>query len=203
MNKKTVATMSCLLTIGLLAGVSSVQGSSTFAVIDSNGIFTDVGLTVPVGVGATVQLIWSADNAYAPAIDGQLDAAGYLANAGDYILFQGSGTILGGWIGDFDSSTNYVSANVGGAPLPSGFVYVRIFQDGTPTSGEQYGESAIVTVVNQQTNVPPDSFDTVDASPSTGLFLNKTVSAIPEPSVLAFCGIGSMLMAYRRKMKKA
>lgn len=204
MKKIATVAMSCVLTIGMLASVDTVRASSAFDVLDSNGVFTDGTLSTPLPVGATVQVIWSADNAYAPGIAGQLDSAGYLANASDYILFEGSSSILGGWLGDLDGSTTYTSANVGGNPLPSGFVYVRVFQDGTPTAGEQYADSSLVPVINQQTNVPPDLVDVVDIAPSSGVFPNKTIAAIPEPSVLAFCGIGSMLMAYRRrKMQKA
>ena len=187
----------------MLAGVENAGASSSFDVLDSNGVFTDATLTTPLPIGATVQVIWSADNAYAPAIEGQLDAAGYLANASDYILFQGSSSILGGWLGDLDGATTYTSANVGGNPLPSGFVYVRVFQDGSPTGGEFYADSTRIPVINQQTNVPADLSDVVDIAPSGGVFPNKVIAAVPEPSVLAFCGIGSMLMAYRRKMKKA
>ncbi len=105
---------------------------------------------------------------------------------------------------DLDAAAVYTTADTGGSPIPGGFVYIRIFSDGTVNGGDTYADSALVAAVNNATNSPtPDVPDTVDIAPSSGTFLNQTVSAIPEPSVLAFCGIGSLLMAYRRKMKKA
>ena len=191
---KRLGILCCLLAC-IVSG--RVGADSAFSVFDSNGIYTDTTLTTLLPPGSLVQLIWTADQAYAPYIVGQTDAFGYLVTALDYLLFETNTTIAGGWGGDLDGSVVYSSANVGGNVLPSGYVYLRVFQDGTPGIGELYLNSALVPVVNQQTNVPPDIPDSVDVSLSEPV----SMSPVPEPASVSLVGLGLAIIARRYRAK--
>ena len=190
-------TVLALFSVIVAMGIGA-RGDSTFFFYDSWGIYLPGGSTL-VPAGSLVQLIWSADAAYHPATAGQLDAAGYLTS-GDYILFQGYTTINGGWTGDLDGSTNYVSSDVGGNPLPSGYVYGRVFNtsSSSPTAGTWFVQSTLVQVLNEQTNIPPDSPDVVDMAPSSPAVMDQQV-AIPEPGSLALLGVGAVALILRRR----
>ena len=179
-----------------------VGADSAFHVYDSSGIFTDSSLTTLLPAGALVQLIWTADNLFAPYVPGQLDDAGYFALAGDYLLLSTNTPINGGWAGDLDGGlTVYTSADVGGNPLPSGYVYLRVFEDGTPSAGEGFVNSALVPVFQQATNVPPDVPQLVDISPAPG---DGVFPTVPEPASVSFVALGLAIVARRyRAMKSA
>jgi len=178
---------------------------SAFFFVDDYGIYLNDASTL-VPAGSLVQLIWSADNAYHPAVAGKLDASGY-AESGDYILYEGSTTIDGGWVGDLDGTAVYDSSDVGGNPLPSGYVYGRVFNISssmTPTAGTWFLQSSIVPVTNEATNEPPDQPDEVNMSPGTGpgpggaAVMDQQV-AIPEPGSLALLGVGAVALILRRR----
>ena len=184
---------------GLLASImpSRAEADSQFNLADFNGIYTDSSLTTFLPAGALVQLIWTADNLFAPYVPGQLDEAGYFAVAGDYLLLSTNTPINGGWLGDLDGPVVYTSADVGGNPLPSGYVYLRVFEDGTPSAGEGYVNSALILVVQEATNVPPNVPDMVDISPGPdGVF-----PTVPEPASVSLVGLGLAIIARRYRAK--
>ena len=196
--KKIASVVSCLLIWGM---VSVVFSDSTFDFKHSQDfIYLSDGVT-PVPAGSLVQLIWTADNAYHPATEGQLDSAGYL-NSGDYVLFEGSCPYNGGWPGDLDGTAIYDETDTGGTYLPSGYVYARVFDiayGSAPTAGTWFLQSDLVPVVNEQTNVPPDAPDVVDLVPSPGSGAMDQQVAIPEPGSLALLGVGAVALILRRR----
>ncbi len=175
---------------------------SAFAFIDTYGVYLSDG-TTPVPAGSLVQLIWTSDNAYHPAVEGQLDAAGYLTS-GDYIFYQGSCPANGGWLGDLDGTAIYDETDTGGTYIPSGYVYARVFNTLTtsPTAGTWFVQSSLVPVVNEQTNTPADPLDRVDIAPTAGSgTMNQQVSAVPEPASVAMFGLGAVAVLFWRRRR--
>lgn len=196
--KKLAAVMVFMIALGFAGMVFS---DSTFNMKDTYGVFLSDGTTY-VPAGSLVQLIWTSDNAYHPAVEGQLDAAGYLTS-GDYILYQGSCPINGGWSGDLDGTVNYDETDTGGTYIPSGYVYARVFNTLTtsPTAGTWFVQSSLVPVQNEQTNSPPDPVDSVDIAPTAGSGTMNQQVAVPEPASVAMFGVGAVAVFFWRRRR--
>lgn len=93
-------------------------------------------------------------------------------------------------------------------PFAAGFIYARIFDEGTtsdPTSvnaGLYYYQGPSVATVNNTDPTAPDQYNMNTGSAAIPGFntdvLNRQV-VVPEPSVLAFLGLGGLALAARRR----
>lgn len=84
----------------------------------------------------------------------------------------------------------------------AGFVFMRVFQTASPTVGEYYFDSALLALQNRGSDPIADTqllyLETgSDSYPSQGVALNLEI--VPEPSVLAFLGLGGLALAVRRR----
>ncbi|MBN1268808.1 MAG: PEP-CTERM sorting domain-containing protein [Kiritimatiellae bacterium] len=194
-----------ILVVGLIGSAMYSNADSAFDLFNTYGLYKSDGST-PMSAGSLVQLIWTGDFAYHPASQGLLDSAGYLTS-GDYILFQGVSPTALAWLGDLDGTVNYDSLDVGGSAMPSGWVYARVFDTNTtPLIQCWFYQTALISVMNEQTNVPADTPDTVDVAlgggtgPGGGSVMDMQV--IPEPATMAIFGFGLVSMVMWRLRKR-
>lgn len=93
-------------------------------------------------------------------------------------------------------------------PFNTGFIYARIFDEGTTsdassvTAGLYYYQGPSVATVNNADPTAPDQYNMNTGSALIPGFntdvLNRQV-VVPEPSVLAFLGLGGLALAARRR----
>jgi len=136
------------------------------------------------------QLIYSPD-----AAADIVDASGN-PTAGESILATRT-TSLGG-SGGFDAFL-YDGGSFGStytAAFTAGYVYIRVFQDTTPTAGDKYYNSPTLQLVDITPPATPQILDGNTDSATQGDKLNLTI--VPEPGTFAFLGIGGLLLAVRR-----
>lgn len=194
-----------LVLLSVLACSTVTKADISINMQDSDWIYYPTsGINLPAG--AMVQLIWDSnlDSAfsYASPVEGSIPSVGGQYGDGDYVLFSGTTTETGGWSGDFDgANTTYANSAVGGLSINNGYVYMYIFQDGTPSAGEYYARSATVgpsLTVFPGSGTPPTP-DYLDMTPSGAVTLNSlTVQAVPEPSTVGLLLVGAGLVALRR-----
>lgn len=152
-----------------------------------------------------LQLIWSPVDAYSV-----LNPIAGVVDSGYFILW--SGTISGGVVGgDADSGAVYSNANVGGANINNGFIYGRVFSSTAPIAGDYYAQGERISTASPFPDAssiptpPPGQLELVSGAGAVfdsenGLFmlpLNNPI--VPEPSVLAFLGLGGLALAARRR----
>ena len=141
---------------------------------------------------ALFQLIYSADNTA-----GAANADG--SSTGDTILEE----IVVNSV-DVDVDASFFS-DVYSQPFTSGFVYLRVFEAGTTVGNTPAGTWYFTGPVFATQDITPPALDQQvnegspggGAGPSGRYILNQQVP-VPEPGVLAFLGIGSLLMVVRR-----
>ncbi len=113
---------------------------------------------------------------------------------GDFTTGTSSGRITGNNVDNFASLT------------AGGNIYIVVFNAawnaGAPTigAGTQYGVGFVYGPTANQDIVPqpaPDSYGTHYTAVAP-LLLNQTLTLVPEPTTLAFFGIGGLLFAIRR-----
>jgi hypothetical protein len=83
-----------------------------------------------------------------------------------------------------------------------GSVFLRIFQDHTPAIGEHYYDTDLVPI-QDITSLAEDDAQVIYLEPdpaNKGVALDRTL--VPEPSVLAFLGVGVILFAARRVRRR-
>jgi len=133
-------------------------------------------------------------------------------DAGHFVLFSGNiGTSAGfADAGDIDGTTVYNDADVGGGSIDSGFLYGKFFNDQTVPTEWTFIDS-IAPVAIPAVGPPPTPADldlynsgSIDASYASafdsGNGINVTaLQVVPEPSVLAFLGLGGLALAARRR----
>ncbi|HMO52785.1 MAG TPA: PEP-CTERM sorting domain-containing protein [Kiritimatiellia bacterium] len=104
----------------------------------------------------------------------------------------------------FVPEQNYAQA------FQAGFIYARIFDEGTTanpnsvTPGLWYYQGPIVATINNTSDpVTPDNYNMNQGTAGFDDFrtdvLNRQV-VVPEPSTLAFLGLGGLALALRRRM---
>lgn len=146
----------------------------------------------------TVQLIWTPDDQIS-GIDPS-NVAGSFVAGGELALAT---FVLNNPYGDYTGLGNeFFDANYGGVALHNGWVYSRVFGTDTPIVGDYYHASAVLEAnLYDPVNNPVPSQTLNQNQNPTGPFNSNELNLeiVPEPSVLAFLGLGGLLMALRRK----
>lgn len=143
----------------------------------------------------TAQLMWSAD-----ANPDQLISAA----PEDIILNTHSPASV---YGDFTSrpTTIFEDANFGGVDLSNGFVYARVFEGPAPIPGRYYFATTPFAANEYNPGAPQLQVLDMNANPSPGAAFSGSneldLLIVPEPSVLAFLGLGGLALALRRNRK--
>lgn len=190
--------------------VSAVALSATLAYGDINinwfgsvGFFDNGTGPAPADPGdyigsvfgsATAQLIWSPD-AIVDNFDLANGANGWVEN-GEIVL----NTITANApYGDFDGGVSLYTDAAFGVTLDQGFVYSRIFGSAAPIAGEYFSASAVLNPALYDAGNPAADFLDHNTGAAVGDELN--IQIVPEPSILAFLGLGGLVMAIRRVRK--
>ncbi len=198
--KKTSLIIALLTTLSLnaQAGINVLVSGLTgfYRSDDTTGL-----LQAPGGLNGWIQFIYSTTGVVAgPAgIGGTVDGS-------ESILDQFGLTNAG----NSDDYGTFVYGLV--APQTTGFWYARLFEGGSSTTGASadnitagtwYYESAVYAVINNTDPASPDAQSIQGNNPTIlqtafgGDFVNYQV--VPEPSVLAFLGLGGLALAARRR----
>jgi len=158
------------------------------------------GLTEPANGSqhALAQLIYTPVNAY-----GQAQLGGGVA-AGEQVLDTFIITDSGG----ADPYGGLAPQSYTGAFM-AGFIYARIFDQGTGNdpanqivNGTWYYNGPRVATIDNLTPDSPDTYNANGANTSVNYGVGDTLNLqVPEPSVLAFFGIGGLALAIRRRIK--
>jgi len=133
------------------------------------------------------------------------------------LIYTSSGSIedasIGGGVsGDNTVLVNYTVSYPGGtagsewadfsygsevfAGISTGFVFARVFQDNVVDIGDLYYDSATLAVTPYTGIEAPQTLQT-NSDLINGDEL--TIAVVPEPSVLAFLGLGGLALAARRR----
>ena len=185
--------------LGIVAAIVMMvqSASATISVIWQSGFGIDdptIGVSEPdLVVGSLVQLIWTPD-----AIIGMVDALNPTVAQGNDIVIDSLFTSL---LGGFGTSGTYADgvgalSAINESTLLTGYVYLRVFNAAAPTIGSWYGESTLIGNNLTDQDPSPATPDVLDIAGSSMYTL--TTEIVPEPSVLAFLGIGAALVAVRR-----
>jgi len=168
------------------------------------GLWTDTfgGNLLPAG--AYYQVWWSSDQAYLaePSVNESVATLSTGQNtSGDYVLASGSTPNLGGW-GSPQSLGQLTDANVGGSTISDGYIYMFVYQDGTPQAGDSYVRTSIYgNAWGDPTAPQPPPPDSIPASSTTEDGVFGTYFVVPEPGTLALFGIGMLTIAARRRKR--
>jgi len=158
------------------------------------------GLLAPGGSGNTalIQLIFTTVNGY-----GGAGIGGTLLGASEQLLDEQ--LLIEGTNSDEFGALNGTSF---GDTFAAGFIYVRIFDQGTGlggagvVNGTWYYNSPLYATVDNLTPETPDQINVNGANTSPTYGFGDTLNLqVPEPSVLAFFGIGGLALAIRRRIK--
>ena len=157
------------------------------------------GTTGRLPVGTIFQLIWTSDTTA-----GALDALNPLTpTGGDAAIMNGVDNY---WTLNFTGRMSYTVTD--SDSLIGGYVYMRVFNAtsvGAIGAGTQYLEAPVWSATPGTTTpsgplvlstADPATTLQFDITPGQNIWLNQTI--VPEPSVLAFLGIGAALVAVRR-----
>ncbi len=199
--------MKLMVVMGALCGTASMASAASISLslLTSQGLFMDAGLTTLVPAGAYYQVYWSADSTYGGnsilESDADLGVDGTTpASFGDYVIFTGNTDIDGGLSSPVATGALGNSA-VGGSTISSGFVYMYVYEDGSPDVGDSYVRSEVYGNTWGDPGAalppPPDAIDVAATEPAVmGSFF-----VTPEPGTMALFGIGILTMAARRRRK--
>ncbi len=190
--KKLLATIATSVIVATAA-----NASITVNWIAGNGIESPFipGNNMPAGLYA--QLIWSPtiglfstfNNADPLALDnGNIQLGTYTDPNG--------GGFATGTLTYHDGSG--VLAAISEATLLGGGVYIRVFSDNAPGVGDYWGQMSVMESPLNDQDPSPGTSNTADLAPTEDVRFNGWVQIVPEPSVLAFLGIGAALVGIRR-----
>lgn len=197
MKKLAVAVIGGVLAFNTSFGAIdiAVTVQSSFGVNDP----TIAGDTFDLPAGALYQLIWT------PSLPVYNPAYGYsVYNPLSPTDVGPSEKLLGSWfsstlgivdtVGAVGDSVAQGLANDG---LVSGYVYTRVFNVGSPTVGDYFNVGGLTGgPLGDQSQANPPASDTSDVA--AGDLFTLSIQIVPEPSVLAFLGIGAALVGIRR-----
>ena len=82
----------------------------------------------------------------------------------------------------------------------SGSVFVRVFQTASPAPGQYYYDTALLVLEDRNLDIAFTQTLVID-TPDAGIALNLLI--VPEPSVMAFLGLGGLMLAIRRRIRNA
>jgi hypothetical protein len=159
------------------------------------------GILEPIsGATAYAQLIYTPVNAYG-ANDTTIIGGGVAANEsilGTYVITDSAGTDPYGVLAPQFTAP--------GTPFQAGFIYVRVFDGGTGNpanivAGTWYYNGPIVATIDNITPANPDVYNANGANTSVAFGVGDVLNlqVVPEPSTLAFLGIGGLVLAIRRR----
>ena len=201
MIKKLVLSLSVasLMSITAFAGIN-VQYFAVFGVYPNGGDTQSgdpgSGLLAANGTGsALVQLIYAGGDGVAN--DADPNTAGFVT--GDDVVWQTRIISLGAGYDEW----GVVSPDPAPFTNPvftSGNVFVRIFQTETPTAGHYYYDTPLLALEDRGLDIAFAQTLFFD-DPNDGVALN--ILLIPEPSVMAFLGLGGLMLAVRRRIRNA
>jgi len=194
-----------MMTAGWLTVASSMGAIDIALIVQSTAGINDPSLgagpygpgteLINLAIGSLYQLIWTTGGS-ASVIDPSNPLG---LGAGEKLLQQWNTTV----VGFLDTNpASYQSTDFALLPdgLVAGSVYLRVFNSGTPDgiTGFYAGTSSPLVggPLNDQ-SPGPNSENTVDIAPSSTYSLSF-YQIVPEPSVLAFLGIGAALVGIRR-----
>lgn len=197
--KKTAAIIAvCMMALGAYADISVRWSSSTYFLLSGGDPVAYPADYVPTD--ALHILIWSASAA--PTTDYAQPGTG--VGAGEIVLWQSPAAMTAGGVFDYGGSPEtFTDADVGGSDINSGYLFSRIFSSSSPAASEWYFQSAAVSP-----NLPEfDPFviatimDHVTSSAVSGEMSvgSGMYQVVPEPSVIAFLGLGGLALAARRR----
>lgn len=151
------------------------------------------------GGDATAQLIWRPTNDPIVNTDLSPSTPGFVT--GDDIVLNTT-TVSGNDYGFYSVGVNLYtdaafSGQTGGVALDQGFVYARIFAGASPTPGEYWNASRILDPALFDPGNPATEF--LDANTGAAIGDELDLLIVPEPSVLAFLGLGGLALAFRRR----
>lgn len=149
------------------------------------------------GGSSLIQLIWTPSSTIGLATIADVNFV-----SGDNVLLD-SKTITDGvdgfdeWGYNFTVPSPYINAT-----FSAGDVFMRVFANAAPGIGDYYYDSSLLTLENRGSDPVADTqllyLETGSASyPAQGVALNQVV--VPEPSVIAFLGLGGLALAARRR----
>ena len=171
------------------------------------------GLLAPQtsGISALAQLIWSADNVADTTAD--MSAANYMSGEGD--IWLASYTVSEDGVNNPATYDDWAifSAGLydGTATSPSsGYIYGRIFQDGSPDEGDlfyigslddvvDYDPDAIPTANPQAYSINDDRINGDTFLDETGTASSRMGEVVPEPASLGLLALGAVVMGIRRR----
>ncbi len=189
--------MTLIASVGLMASVASANINLDWQSADGFLRQDDAtGILEPTGTGLTAlaQLIYTPNNAW-----GQAGVGGTVA-AGEQILATFVITDSGGT----DPYATFAAPTYVGS-FQAGFVYARVFDGGTGNpanivNGTWYYNGPIVATVNNITPDSPNQYNVNGSNTSTSFGVGDVLFLqVPEPSTMAFLGIGGMILALRRR----
>jgi len=195
--KKVIAS----LTVALVLAVPAKSAISVDFSAVTGGIIANGGTTPGDLWNGSIywELIWSPTASALPTLTpGTVDVGNYLLDSGTVSTALGLADL-----GDLDGSATYTDADVGSNDIDAGFVYGKFF--------DQLGSPSYWTITSF---ISPDNSDPGASPPQTpatleiasgaytfengGAMLNE-FQVVPEPSVLAFLGLGGLALAARRR----
>ena len=193
--KKIALMVAAVLAVGQMAQADiaiSWSAGNGFYNFDVGGVPADPNDYVNFGGGSvTAYLIYSTDSV---ADFNSVNAAGqYLAN-GDFVL---TSLVVGANDYAFFDAGTFTPAQPN--TLQGGYVYARIIDDSAPGGGSQYYDSATLLTTAWVSPATPQIL-TVNSSDPLG---DQMIQVVPEPTVLAFLGIGAALLGVRRMRRAA
>ncbi|MDD4872933.1 MAG: PEP-CTERM sorting domain-containing protein [Kiritimatiellae bacterium] len=150
--------------------------------------------SVPVS-NALVQLIFTVDANIDP-VDISNALNGYVSGDDQVIdTYIVDNTAAGG------SMWGYFSAGSVTQAYTAGFVYGRVFQDANIMVGQYYYNGLTNTVNDLPVVSSPDAYE-FNTDLALGNGLDQTIVAIPEPGTMVLFGLGMVVLAGRKVLRK-
>lgn len=198
----------CAVGLALVLSAFSAHGVATINwgtgpsgdLLQSDNSTPIVGNHTDSSLGGFLQLIFVGANGLDAVSYTEWDTpTGLLSSGNDQIV--GTSWVGEGILGFLSPNGDFLASDVHSMPIGSQFV-IRFFETASPnfgsglvpTSGNYGISSTFVSTGN------PDAGGTDDFNINSGLFTN--LGPIPEPGTVALFGIGAVVLALRKRLKK-